>query len=385
MFNLKNLIYLTIFLLPSYLIKLNFFGLLTNVLEILIIIVVLWVILKRSFRNFLKLRFRIAIGMILAGLIIAAIINQNYAVGLGIIKGWFVLPALFAFAAMNIIQSEERKKIFIAFYWSAFTISLLGIVYFFLDTITYDGRLQVFFNSPNYLAMYLAPAMIIGSILFTENKKFYATTLLIILIAFYLTFSYAAWIAVAGALFAVEFLKKYNLPKNRICQKMADCFGKKAAVIFILIMVIALSQINKQKFSDLANFSERSSLSSRIMIWKSAGKMLSNNWVFGIGPGNFQEKYLEYQKYFPPYLEWAAPHPHSLYLAFWLQSGLVGLFGFLALLFFWLKDILKKSGNQLKYISLGIVIYILLHGLVDTTYFKNDLAVIFWLSFLAVI
>ena len=27
----------------------------------------------------------------------------------------------------------------------------------------------------------------------------------------------------------------------------------------------------------------------------------------------------EYQKHFPPYLEWAVPQPHNLYLAFWLQ------------------------------------------------------------------
>jgi len=26
------------------------------------------------------------------------------------------------------------------------------------------------------------------------------------------------------------------------------------------------------------------------------------------------------------------------------------------------------------------MIYILLHGLIDTTYFKNDLAVVFWLA-----
>lgn len=32
--------------------------------------------------------------------------------------------------------------------------------------------------------------------------------------------------------------------------------------------------------------------------------------------------------------------------------------------------------------SLGIMFYFLLHGLVDTTYFKNDLAVIFWLNFM---
>jgi len=32
---------------------------------------------------------------------------------------------------------------------------------------------------------------------------------------------------------------------------------------------------------------------------------------------------------------------------------------------------------------LGVMLYVLVHGIFDTTYFKNDLAVVFWLNFLA--
>ena len=125
-------------------------------------------------------------------------------------------------------------------------------------------------------------------------------------------------------------------------------------------------------------------MSSRMMIWKSSALMIKNNFIFGIGPGNFQNKYLEYQKYFPPYLEWAVPQSHNLYLAFWLQSGIIGLIGLIGLISTWLKktigEILKNQKNSaLLAVSLGIVIYILLHGILDTTYWKNDLALIFWI------
>ncbi len=43
---------------------------------------------------------------------------------------------------------------------------------------------------------------------------------------------------------------------------------------------------------------------------------------------------------------------------------------------------LRAMSEQITYISLAIMLYILLHGLVDTTYFKNDLAVVFWMCFL---
>ncbi|MEK7598133.1 MAG: hypothetical protein AAB487_00145, partial [Patescibacteria group bacterium] len=45
-------------------------------------------------------------------------------------------------------------------------------------------------------------------------------------------------------------------------------------------------------------------------------------------------------------------------------------------------DVWRMEKSALRAIAMAIMFYILLHGLVDTTYFKNDLAVIFWLSFL---
>ena len=138
--------------------------------------------------------------------------------------------------------------------------------------------------------------------------------------------------------------------------------------------------------TDLLSADSRSSLSSRMMIWKASVKMLENNLIFGIGPGNFQKTYLEYQKFYPPYLEWAVPHPNNLYLTFWLSGGILGVVGFLGLVFFWLKDIfvkIKTESNEILFITLGIMLIILLHGIFDTTYFKNDLAIIFWLNFLA--
>ena len=135
---------------------------------------------------------------------------------------------------------------------------------------------------------------------------------------------------------------------------------------------------------DIITINQRSSVASRVMIWRSAQKMLENDWAMGIGPSNFQEKYLDNQKYFSPYLEWAVPHPHSLYLAFWLSAGLLGFLTFLLMLGWWLKDFWKNKKREtlLGLVSLSIILYFLLHGLADTTYFKNDLAVIFWLAYL---
>ncbi len=378
-FNLENLIYLTIFALPSYLLRFSFFGLPANVLEVLILLCVIWRIFFYKKKTDCRLFFEkykpfiFLAGLIFFGLIVSVWVNKNYAGGFGIIKSWFLLPVLFSLVVGSVLKEDKIKNVFLAYYVSAFTIALISLGYFFLGWITYDGRLAGIFNSPNYLAMYLAPAIFIGYQLFfianSNRKLLFSISGAVILSVLYLTFSYAAWVAIFIALIAVFILeKKISL--------------KKALAVLFLIIILFFSQANKSKFIDLVNFSERSSSQSRVMIWRSAEKMLEDNWFWGIGTGNFQEKYLGYQKYFPSYLEWAVPHPHSLYLAFWLYSGVFGLIGFLALLYFWFANILRTTKNpQLKFIALGIMFYILLHGLVDTTYFKNDLAVVFWMLF----
>lgn len=372
---LENLIYLAIFLLPTYLIRFKFFSIPTNVFEIIVgIIFILWIsrYLKiKKFPDFEKIisrKYRLPIFLILSGLIISTFSNPNIYKGLGIIKSWFLIPIIFVFVAVDTIEKEKIKNIFTAYYFSAFAVVLVSIFYILLGSLTFDGRLEAFFNSPNYLAMYLAPALIIAS---DRIRNLRILSILIILIAFYLTYSYAAWLAVLFSIMAVFLMKK-------------SVSFKKIMLILAILFLIFFSQLRSDKMNSLLTYDSRSSLSSRIMIWKSSEKILKDNWIIGIGPANFQDKYLEYQKYFPLYLEWAVPHPHNIFLAFWLSGGILGIIGFLTLIFLWFKETLKKDNSSgVKFIVLGIMLYILIHGLFDTTYFKNDLAVVFWLNFLA--
>lgn len=373
-FNLGNLVYLSILMLPFYLLKISFFEIPSNVFEALAFFCLIWFLIQsRSFKIALSdyRTYFMPIGVIMAGLLLSTLFNGSYRIGFGIIKGWFVIPLLFAWVA---VETLKAKEIFRALYTSSFMVAVVSLLYFILGRITYDGRLEAIYNSPNYLAMYLAPAIIIGVFLWVEHKKLYAFSLGVIIFAFYLTYSYAAWmaafLAIAGSLF---------FGKNILSKQKAWWMILAVAIIFIAF------QIGTDKMTSILRGEERSSLSSRLMIWSAAGKMVQENPVWGIGPGNFQDKYLEYQKYFPPYLEWAVPQPHNIFLAFWLQAGFLGLAGFVSLLFLWLKELWMGNKKEIQMISGSIVVYVLLHGLVDTTYFKNDLAVVFWLIFFVAI
>jgi len=94
-------------------------------------------------------------------------------------------------------------------------------------------------------------------------------------------------------------------------------------------------------------------------------------------------------------------YPHNIFLNFWTELGLAGL-----LLFIWIMvksikvliadirypmsdkistfklQITNLASGQDKYLKLGLLgalVVIIVHGLVDVPYFKNDLSLLFWL------
>jgi O-antigen ligase len=115
------------------------------------------------------------------------------------------------------------------------------------------------------------------------------------------------------------------------------------------------------------------------MIWEASFKILEDNWFWGVGLGNFQEKYLEYQKYYPPYLEWAVPHPHNLFLAAWLFGGIISFLSFLLIIALWLRDSVLCEPAKIFWPAWGALLYFIIHGFFDTTFLKNDSALLFWL------
>lgn len=391
------LLYASVLFLPSYLVRFSFFGLPTNLLEMLVIFAVLfWMIdLKKSSVIFaLPKIYWLSFLLIFLGLVLSSFLNPHWAREAGIIKGWFVLPFLFFLVLLDRLKNNaDAEKILRLLYVSSASVGLLGVLYLFLDITTFDGRLRAFYLSPNHLAMFLAPGIIIGffsiktpfhifPLLDKEKIRkrsliiqlFLLSSLLILLIALYFTFSYGAWIAIFFSLTTTLLLAKFPAKSPKI----------KLFFALIFLFLIAFSfQIASPKFAGITGSDPRSSSASRMMIWKSAWKIGGDNPVWGIGPGNFQDHYLEYQKYFPPYLEWAVPQPHNLYLAFWMQTGALGIVGFILLVWYWIvgqiKFIRRQKNSLHAAVSFAIILYFLLHGLIDTPYWKNDLAFLFWI------
>lgn len=386
--NLSNLFLFVIFCLPLYLVKVKIFNMPTNILEMLAIFAIIATIFKKKdflFKQISNLPKIFLIGslFIFVGVLTSIFSNNNILIGLGILKGWFLIPFLFAFLLSILIRSEkEIEKVFLSIYLSSALVGIIAIAYKLAGITTFDNRLAAFYLSPNYLAMYLSPGVFFGTFFLSKSfykqkysKKtfFHAITLTTILFGLYFTYSYGAWLAILFSMILLAFLISSNMKKILY----------RFFFLFCVFAFLLVSQINSEKISSLTKNFSRSSLSSRQMIWKASAIMIQEKFFLGIGPGNFQQEYLSLQPRFSPYLEWAVPEPHNIFLAFWLQAGLLGLIGFLLVLFSIFhgcyKSIKKSSSAALATPLLGFFLYTIVHGLIDTTFWKNDLSFLFWI------
>jgi O-antigen ligase len=116
------------------------------------------------------------------------------------------------------------------------------------------------------------------------------------------------------------------------------------------------------------------------MIWHSAIRMIRDSPFTGIGPGRFQSVYLEYQRFYPPYLEWAVPHPHNLFLALWLSSGIIGVSASIGLCVFLFRSLREIPRKKERALMTALFLGVFVSGLSDVPYFRAEFCFIFWLE-----
>ena len=345
---------------------------------------------QKTFSPFSRINFRnsfaIGITLFFFGAMLSFFANPFSLTGLGMLKTWFVFPLVALWLWLETDpETRDLERILAAWLGVTTVGACVSLFFFFQGALTYDGRLAAWYASPNHLAFFLAPGVLLAwhflSSLPRANrylqKSFLWLSLTALIFAIFFTRSYEMWGGILAALFVFLLLDTVAFPSwhKKIAAALL-CLGIFSTLVFF--------ESGSEKWRSLAVLKERSSLASREMIWQAAASIIADHPLFGIGIGRFQETYLTYQQYFPPYLEWAVPQPHNLYLAVWLQAGAVGLFGFFLLMVAWFRGMLAlvRSGDEhSKKMSALLIATLALYGIVglaDTPFFKTDLAFAFW-------
>jgi len=372
-----------IWLLPFASVQFLPFGIPLYPIEIVLLIASPFLFTKELYKIF-DVRFirKIALFWLIlfGGTGISFLLNPETLTGLGQLKSFFFFPALFWFFVTPVVDNLQcRNQVLLHLRWMFLLVAILAVFSGFFHGLTYDSRLNAWFDSPNLLAIFLLPGTILWSaFLLTERKKtswLDDISWLVVMGAFLATQSYGSFLA--AFLTGMVFLW--------VSREYAPWKGLELKIMIVGILLIGgLVFVNggkgAEKWTSFITGDERSSFSSRKMIWSSAIKMVQDSPVTGIGPGRFQSVYLEYQRFYPPYLEWAVPHPHNLFLAFWLSSGILGALASIWICFFLfssLKNIpQRKERALLGALFLGLFIV----GLFDVPYFRAEFCFLFWLE-----
>lgn len=391
----KVLVYLSILLIPFYILRFSIFGINTNIFEISVLIVFISTLIgqfRDSKQKNIEPTEYLVPGIILAVSLLAVFVGGFKIESAGIFKGWFLVSAVFAWIIVKNLDHRDLLKISLFLYLSLQIVAIFALfqkaglvstVFYQVGDLSFDqylssGRIFGFFESPNFLAMFIAPMIFLSLPVLKIVKKNSQKILILLsyllpLLALYFTASRAGMIALIFSSFIAIFLFK----GEKILNKCKPYFIAGTVPFFVLLNISYLF------FSILNYKTSRGGDVIRIEIYKYSVQLIKSHPLFGIGLGKFQEQIgnlsspdLSFQQFGLPY----ALHPHNLMMAVWLNLGVVGLIAFVWLLF----RILRNAFDSDSYFRVPVIaalMTMLIHGLFDTTYFKNDLSVIFWLIF----
>jgi len=115
----------------------------------------------------------------------------------------------------------------------------------------------------------------------------------------------------------------------------------------------------------------------RLVMWQGALRIIEDHPVLGTGLASFPIVYDDYKE--ASHTEYF-PNPDQLYLTLWIEMGIAGLivFGLAIVRFFIVARQIMREYREYAVGLMAAIVAMLVYGFLDTPYFKNDLAVQFW-------
>ena len=164
--------------------------------------------------------------------------------------------------------------------------------------------------------------------------------------------------------------------------------NKKTRWLIILVGLISLiSLLFLPQLSNIKQeitFQDRSG-QIRLAIYKETWNFLKDNPLVGAGLASYSKKIAPYHTTVNNENIEIFHHPHNTFLTMWVNLGILGLLSFIIIKFYSLCFIpysvykQKKQLLSLTLFTISSLFIILIMGLVDSPYIKNDLAMFFWL------
>ena len=321
---------------------------------------------------------------------------------------WVIVePVLFYFLITDVVRSRRGlMRLADFFVGAAVVVSLIGLWQYLQNTnlLVVEGvkRVQSVYQHPNNLALYLGRVAPFAGCLaiflpWGWRKILYGLAALPLAAELVLTFSRGAILAVVVAMLGVVgvgwWLRSGMSGEERKMRvRPAWVAGGVAALVALVVAaVLIVPRLPERVFNPSSGL-------LRMEIWGSALEMLRDRPITGVGIdqflNQFQSKDAEgnyrYLPSAPDFKESFTSHPHNLILDSWLSLGIMGVplllwllwrFGRVALIR--VRSAAQEGDPRARALTLGLLASMAVftvHGMVDSSYFLMDLAMIFWLS-----
>jgi hypothetical protein len=379
----------------------QFFDWITIVdLYVIIVVIILTVGLAKKAIAFEKKKlpweFIAGIGLILGAGLLQIFFQSVYEPVLSTpaeyFRSLFIFPILLVILMYKSLDEEQVGKLWRQFLFMEGVFCFLALVqyfsgifpgdrYDFMQRLTwpYIDFLTLKASSANWAAFFATPGVIVSFIKvfnlakakkFDDDFKLYALIFGLCLAVLYLTQSYGAYGAVMAGL---GFFMFRSLPLKKF-----------AAALTVLVLIgggVYLLQKNSYKYQVLTgqkDYRYENSAESRKDIYLMNFQMVKDNPLLGVGLNQYQSYFAKTNeatlghKYNESQIP---PHAHNFFLSMWLSLGFPGLAGILLLVI----GALYRSKFRPENIAVFVLAAMMVHGLIDSYYWKQEIAYLFWM------
>lgn len=386
------LIALTIFLAPTYIVRFSIGGLPLNLL--MVWIVVLWIIvaihltIRKNWKKFLQVPLHLdrrllwlVVLFLLSG-IISLFVGGISQEKIGQFIVLFIQPLSLFWIVRHYISVDREKTIahlktaaliFVAVagvYAVVQYFTLIGVPMAWWGNANEPKRAVAFFIHPNFYSLFITPllAFLLPEVLATRSRRTRITAIsfwIVGVIGLLFSLSRGGWL---GLLVALAFYVIIRANKRLII----------SAVVGLVVIAGVVSAVPNLRYRILLPFHGEKSSVARFSLWQTGWKMVKDSPILGKGLLGFSNSWYKYNS--DPNLD-HYPAPHNIILNFWIDTGLLGLISFAGLWIYGVWAGIKQKSNVLKIGLALFLIAIAAHGIIDIPYFKNDLALIFWMVY----
>lgn len=391
---------LTVAAIPFYLVRGKLFSVPTNVFEMAVLLTAAAALTQSWWRIAAQAAWRrlpVQLRWLLLGWVMAAalsvLISPELAVSLGIFKSWIIVPLVLA--GLVLVAGPGAKQAVTA----ALIFSGAGTAFVSLLKYLPGERLAGIYDVPNSLALWLVPIIVLAMWRGGRVQYLAAGLMLLALLA---TQSAAGLLALCTTLLigAIVFLSGR--------QRRRALTG--TALLLVLVTAVLATSGRAEYLLSPWITGKQNSLSVRWQLWQASADLIVAHPLLGVGLGQFEPVYqtklhARFQQFenckLPPPLagsrseagkienctrplaEYVFRDPHNWILSLWLNTGLLGLVAFVGIhtYLFWkfyrlsAEGRIRRTGGQAPLLSL---LSLLIFGLADTIYWKNDLAALQW-------